>query len=186
MDRRVLIYNQQNGGLTMDISIEKLHKQDAEELFNFESENRAYFEKNVPSRGEAYYNFETFQKRHKDLLEEQEKGISYFYLIKDKTGSIVGRMNLVDIDRNKSIGHIGYRVGEIHTGKGIANKALKLLLMKVSTENIKQVQAKTTSNNIASQKVLEKNGFKQVPTSNEEFIMNGQNLKFVYYVWSNT
>ncbi|SES12927.1 GNAT family N-acetyltransferase [Psychrobacillus sp. OK032] len=170
----------------MEISIEKIQKQDAEELFNFESENRAYFEKYVPSRGEEYYGFETFQKRHKELLEEQEKGISYFYLIKDQTGSIVGRMNLVDIDRNKSIGHIGYRVGEIHTGKRIANKALKLLLMKVSMKNIKQVHAKTTSNNIASQKVLEKNGFTQVSTSNEEFIMNAQNVRFVYFMWSNT
>lgn len=168
----------------MDISIEKLQKQDAEELFNFETENRAYFEKSVPSRGEKYYDFETFRKKHQELLEEQENGISYFYLIKDKNDSIVGRMNLVDIDRNKDIAHIGYRVGEIHTGKGIANKALKLLLMKVSKENIKKVHAKTTSNNIASQKVLEKNGFKQVPTSDEEFIMNGENLKFVYFVWS--
>lgn len=168
----------------MDISIEKLHKKDAEELFNFETENRAYFEKSVPSRGEEYYDFETFRKKHQDLLEEQENGISYFYLIKDKNSSIVGRMNLVDIDRNKRTGHIGYRVGEIHTGKGIANKALKLLLMDISKENIREVHAKTTSNNIASQKVLEKNGFKQVSAGNEEFIMNGENMKFVNFVWA--
>ncbi|MDI2588820.1 GNAT family N-acetyltransferase [Psychrobacillus sp. NEAU-3TGS] len=170
----------------MDISIEKLKKQDAEELYNFESDNRTYFEKSVPSRGEEYYDFETFQKRHRDLLEEQEKGISYYYLIKDQTESIVGRMNLTDIDRIESRGQVGYRIGEIHTGKGIANKALKLLLIEVLKENIKEVYAKTTSNNIASQKVLEKNGFIQVSKSNEEFMMNNQNVKFVHFIWSNT
>ncbi|CAH2717350.1 hypothetical protein BACCIP111895_04542 [Neobacillus rhizosphaerae] len=60
---------------------------------------------------------------------------------------------------------------------------MKLLLETTSKLGIKQISAKTTTNNIASQKVLEKNGFKYIATGNEEFIMNGQLLSFVYYVW---
>ncbi|TQR21702.1 GNAT family N-acetyltransferase [Psychrobacillus vulpis] len=170
----------------MEIIIERLQEKDAAELFKFESENRSYFEKSVPNRGDEYYNIENFKIKHKELLEEQEKQESYFYLIKDQSSSIIGRINVVDIDRTKNIGHVGYRVGEIHTGKGIANKALKLLLTNISSENINKLHAKTTSINIASQKVLERNGFTRVITDDEEFVMNDQTYRFVHFVWSRT
>ena len=165
----------------MDIFIEKLHMTDADDLFNFEVENRTFFEEMVPTRGDEYYNLENFKKGLETLLEEQVIGSSRFYLIKDKDSSILGRINLVDIDEANKIGYLGYRVGEVHTGKGIANKALKLLVERVSNEEIKQIKAHTTTNNIASQKVLEKNGFDRVSTSSEEFDMNGQMVSFVYY-----
>ncbi|WP_368505184.1 GNAT family N-acetyltransferase [Alkalihalophilus sp. As8PL] len=168
----------------MEITLEKLQPGDAKKLYEFEIENRDYFEKMVPSRGEDYYNFETFKIRHEALLDEQTKGQSYYYLIKNENGLILGRMNLVDIDKSRNLGYIGYRVGGAYTGKGIANRALKLLLETLNWQGIKQVLAKTTTNNIPSQKVLEKNGFNHISTSDEEFVMNGNRLKFVYYKWT--
>ena len=168
----------------MDIIIEKLQYADAENLFEFELENRDYFEEMVPSRGDDYYNFETFKKKHHALLDEQVQGLSYFYLIKNKNGLILGRINLVDIDKSQNLGHVGYRVGKVYTGKGIASKALKILIKTMSKQGIKQLLAKTTTNNIASQKVLEKNGFMHAVISTDEFKMNGQSLKFVYYMWT--
>jgi ribosomal-protein-alanine N-acetyltransferase len=163
--------------------IEKLHAKDFEKLFEFELENRAFFEEMVPSRGDDYYNFETFKQRNKALMDEQAQELIYLYLIKNKEGLILGRMNLVDIEKSEGLGHIGYRVGKAYTGKGIANKALKLLLETTSKLGLKQISAKTTTNNIASQKVLEKNGFKYIAKGNEEFLMNGQLLSFVNYFW---
>ncbi|CAM3114670.1 GNAT family protein [Filibacter tadaridae] len=169
----------------MDIYLEKLHSADAEELFTFERNNRTFFEEMVPTRGDEYYNFETFQRRHESLLNEQAKGSSRFYLIKDKNSLILGRMNLVDIDEIHGIGHLGYRVGQIHTGKGIANRALNLLVVKVKDEGrIKQIKAKTTSNNIASQRVLLKNDFEHVGTSDEVFSICNRELQFLYYNWT--
>ncbi|MBE1555345.1 RimJ/RimL family protein N-acetyltransferase [Filibacter limicola] len=56
-------------------------------------------------------------------------------------------MNLIDIEEPQGIAHLGYRVGQIHTGKGIANRALKLLVEKVVEEGrIKQIEAKATTN----------------------------------------
>ena len=88
----------------------------------------------------------------------------------------------MDIEKSDKIGYLGYRVGQAYTGKGIANTALKLLIETVTGKDIKQIKAKTTTNNIASQRVLEKNGFERIETSSEEFEMNGQMLKFVYYI----
>ena len=165
----------------MDIYIKKLHVTDAEDLLNFELENRTFFEEMVPTRGDEYYNPNNFKNILANLLEEQAIGTSHFYLIKDKDSSIVGRINLVDIDEAEKIGTLGYRVGKVHIGKGIANKALKLLIESVKNSDVKQINAQTTTNNIASQKVLEKNGFERLITSSEQFDMNGERVNFVYY-----
>ncbi|WP_369293394.1 N-acetyltransferase [Alkalihalophilus pseudofirmus] len=96
----------------MGISLEKLRSVDDETLFEFEVKNRKYFERMVPTRGGDYYTFDTFKLRHHLLLEEQAKGESYYYLIKDHSGLILGRINVVDIDKERKLGYIGYRVGE--------------------------------------------------------------------------
>ncbi|MBY0121662.1 GNAT family N-acetyltransferase [Bacillus sp. S/N-304-OC-R1] len=171
----------------MEITIQCLRDEDALELFEFELENREYFEKMVPSRGDDYYNYDTFKIKHKSLLDEQAEGLSYFYLIKNKNGSILGRMNLVDIDKSQMLGHLGYRVGKENVGKGIASSALKLLLENITVnEGIKKILAKTTTINTASQKVLVKNGFKQIETNedDEAFYLNGESLTFQYYSWN--
>jgi len=165
----------------MEIKINLLNEEDAEELFQFECNNIMFFEKMVPSRGDDYYNFEEFKIRHKDLLIEQEKDISHFYLIRNNSGQIVGRINLVDINNIEYGPYVGFRVGEQYVGKGIANQALQLLLKIESS--VKKIHGKTTTNNIASQKVLEKNGFKKVSICDDEIYMNGLRLKFIHYIW---
>ncbi|MDN7240673.1 GNAT family N-acetyltransferase [Planococcus sp. N028] len=165
----------------MEITINLIKELDAQELFEFENENRGFFEKMIPSRGNDYYTWDTFIERHWVLLNEQERGLSHFYLIKDRTGNIAGRINLVDIDLITNEAEIGFRIGEAYVGKGIANRALNLLLYSEST--IKKIHAKTTTVNFASQRVLEKNGFIQTKISDEDFEMNAQKMKFVHYLW---
>lgn len=165
----------------MKISIKLLKETDAGELFKFESENRRFFELMVPSRGDDYYQFETFTIRHQQLIKEQEDGLSKFYLIKNDTEEILGRINLVDIDHKNNIADIGFRVGEEHVGNGIGNQALNLLLD--TSLIVKKIRGKTTSVNHASQKVLEKNNFKKVDIDEEIFEMNDQKLRFVHYLW---
>ncbi|WP_025026416.1 GNAT family N-acetyltransferase [Caldalkalibacillus mannanilyticus] len=167
----------------MNIDIQLLQEQDAEELYQFECKYRAFFETMVPSRGEDYYHFESFLGKHQELLQEQQQGISFFYLIRNDAGQIVGRMNLVDIHPIEQVASIGYRVGEEFTGQGVAYQALKQLIERVQESTaIQQLQAKTTINNIASQKVLEKNGFRQVVVDEEEYEAN-EGIRFVYYLW---
>lgn len=165
----------------MKISIKLLKEAGAQELFRFESENRRFFQLMVPSCGDHYYQFETFTIRNRQLIKEQEDGLSKFYLIKNDTEEIVGRINLVDIDHKNNIADIGFRVGEEHVGKGIGNQALNLLLE--TSLSVKKIRGKTTSVNHASQKVLEKNNFKKVSIDEEMFEMNGQKLRFVHYLW---
>ena len=166
----------------MDIKIEQLQMSDARDLYEFELTNREYFEGMVPSRGDEFYHIDTFTKRLSSLLSEQAQGFSYFYLIKNHQGLILGRINIVDIDQSQSLGHIGYRIGKEYTGKRMAQKALQLLIELTKNLGVKQLSAKTTSNNIASQKVLKKNGFKQVSTIREEVVMKGNSLEFIHFM----
>ncbi|TGU93446.1 GNAT family N-acetyltransferase, partial [Mesorhizobium sp. M00.F.Ca.ET.186.01.1.1] len=55
----------------MKVLIEALKQEDACALLAFESKNREFFERTVPSRGEAYYQDEHFQESLQALLAEQ-------------------------------------------------------------------------------------------------------------------
>ncbi|MFD1415127.1 GNAT family N-acetyltransferase [Oceanobacillus jeddahense] len=162
------------------IHIAPLQMEDEDRLYAFELNNRKYFEKFVPSRGEAFYQKEDFRNRLHELLKEQASGTSYFYLIKDTDGEILGRINLTDMHPSQKMAFLGYRVGEKHAGKGIAGKAVELLKVEAEkTFRLKSIKAQTTADNIASQKVLEKKGFKE--TSREDTAYEGKPLTFVYY-----
>lgn len=165
----------------MEISLDLLKETDVEELFVFECGNREFFEKMVPSRGEAYYHFDTFKIRHQELLSEQKNGFSQFYLMRNGAREIIGRINLIDIDPINDTAEIGFRVGEEHGGKGVGNKALQQLLQMDLP--IGTIRGKTTTANQGSQKIMEKSGFEKVSVDAEEFEMNGQEMRFVHYLW---
>lgn len=165
----------------MEITLDLLEEKDAQALFHFETENRAFFEQQVPSRGDSYYTWETFLERHRDLLAEQVCGRCRFYLVRDSEGKIAGRLNLVDIDEAAGTAEIGFRMGESFGGKGIGSHALSLLLSTDSA--VDKIYAKTTTVNKSSQRVLEKNGFVHLGISEDEFEMNGEKMKFMNYVW---
>lgn len=159
-----------------DIIIKLLEQSDEEKLFKFEIENRDFFESMVSSRGDSYYDFNNFKTIVKELVEEQEKGLVYMYLIVDKCGEIIGRVNLVSImrgDFNKA--ELGYRVAEKHQGKGYAIKAVKLILDEAANKHkLHRIEAGTSSNNIGSQIVLIKNGFQFSGRYNKYIYHNGK------------
>ncbi|MEC2056033.1 GNAT family N-acetyltransferase [Peribacillus psychrosaccharolyticus] len=169
----------------MTILIEGLSKRDAEDLLEFELKNRIFFEEMVHSRGDEYFTPDVFNNILAALLDEQFQGLSQFYLIKDRTKNGLGRINLVDFDEFRKVCHLGYRIGQVYTKKGIASKALAILLESLTDTTIEVIKAKTTTNNIASQKVLEKNGFEKiVGTSDEQFEINDQKVNFIFYKWT--
>ncbi len=168
----------------MNIYLSVLHEQDDKALFEFECRNRSYFEEFVPSRGEEYYQYSLFQLKHQELLQEQKKRVSIFFLIKEEeTGMIVGRLNVVDIDTKNQSGELGYRVGQEFTGKGIASKALHLLLQDADQYELREIHAKTTSGNSASQRILEKCGFTLTSIENNGVELNGKTMNFLHYKW---
>ncbi|KGP91790.1 acetyltransferase [Pontibacillus chungwhensis BH030062] len=164
----------------MLIYIEKLTRSHAKALFHFEVANRSFFETMVPSRGESYYEWNVFLKKLDSLLKEQKEKEAYYYLIMEKAGTIVGRINIV-LDTTASTGDLGYRIGQDYTRKGLAKRAVETLLKEKHVAELERITAKTTSSHIASQKVLERNGFIYVKTDPVAFYFRGNKENFVHY-----
>ncbi|MCC3776704.1 GNAT family N-acetyltransferase [Streptomyces sp. UNOB3_S3] len=139
------------------IRLERLRADHAPALLAFELENRAYFARSVPDRGDAY--FTGFASRHEALLAEQETGTIHFHIVlDDDSGRLIGRVNLVDVERGTA--ELGYRIGERAAGRGVATAAVAALCrLAATTYGLSSLTAVTTLDNPASRTVLERNGF---------------------------
>lgn len=166
-----------------EIRINLLQESDLEELFAFEIKNRAFFEKEGFPKGDNYYVIENFNKVKKALLEEQEQGLIYMYLIKNQEGMILGRVNLLSVVRgifNKAV--LGYRIGEEHEGKGYATRAVELILEEaLNKHKLHRIEAGTSPGNVGSQRVLRRNNFQFVGRFNKYIYKNGKWCDSIYF-----
>ncbi|MEM6382690.1 MAG: GNAT family N-acetyltransferase [Pseudomonadota bacterium] len=79
-------------------------------------------------------------------------------------GALVGGISLAP--RQLGDSELGYWIGREYWGKGIASKAVGLFLTLLDSEGVAgPYDAQTVASNVASQRVLEKNGFRFVGSS---------------------
>ncbi|MFB6960132.1 GNAT family N-acetyltransferase [Streptomyces sp. NPDC056309] len=141
------------------VILERLRPDHAEALLAFERENRRYFARSVPDRGDAY--FTGFAARHRALLAEQDAGVCHFHVVVDEQGELVGRVNLVDVA--DGCAELGYRIGERAAGRGVATAAVReVSRLAVVTYRLTELTAVTTLDNAASMTVLARTGFTAV------------------------
>ncbi|WP_454388481.1 GNAT family N-acetyltransferase [Streptococcus sp. Marseille-Q8145] len=142
------------------ISLELLSEENSIDVYAFEKENREYFERNLPPRPANYFDSEGFKEITRELLTEQENHDVYMHLIRDSQGRMVGRINLSVLGSDRKTAELGYRIGENVTNLGYASEAVKLVLEKAFiTYGFNRIIAGTATDNLASQRVLLKNGF---------------------------
>ncbi|KUO18941.1 GNAT family N-acetyltransferase [Streptomyces dysideae] len=140
------------------VRVERLRADHADALLAFERENREYFARAVPDRGDAYFELAGFAARHRALLAEQDAGDCHFHVVMDDEGCLVGRVNLVDAA--DGCAELGYRVGERAAGKGVATAAVaELCRVAGAAYGLTSLVAVTTLDNLGSRTVLERNAF---------------------------
>ncbi|MDQ0748994.1 ribosomal-protein-alanine N-acetyltransferase [Streptomyces africanus] len=143
------------------LTLEPLRADHADALLAFEQENRAYFARTVPDRGDAYFTAEGFAERLRALLAEQDAGVCRFHVVLDEEGNLVGRVNLLDLA--DGCAELGYRVGERAAGRGVATTAVAQVCRLAATGyGLTSLTAVTTLDNRASMTVLARNGFTHV------------------------
>ncbi|WP_030242711.1 MULTISPECIES: GNAT family N-acetyltransferase [unclassified Streptomyces] len=143
------------------VKLERLRADHADELLAFERENRAYFARSVPDRGDAYFTPAGFAERHRALLEEQHARVCHFHVVLDDDGTLIGRVNLIDVQDGRA--EVGYRVGERAAGRGVATAAVADVCRLAAGEyGLNALTAVTTLGNLASMAVLTRNGFTHV------------------------
>ena len=142
------------------IGLELLSEENSLDVYAFEKENREYFERNLPPRPANYFDSEGFKEITAELLTEQENHDAYMHLIRDSQGMMVGRINLSVLGSDRKTAELGYRIGENVTNLGYASEAVKLVLDKAfHTYGLNRIIAGAATDNLASKRVLLKNGF---------------------------
>ena len=136
--------------------LERLQAGHAPGVLAFELANRAYFAASISDRGDDF--FAQFTDRYNALLAEQEAGVCAFYVLVAEDGSVLGRFNLYDIKDHTAV--LGYRVAQHVAGRGVATAAVReLCRLAAAQHGLRTLRAATSSQNVASQKVLTKAGF---------------------------
>lgn len=160
----------------MDIKIECMNKANLIEIYEFEMENRIFFESILPPRPDKYFLYESFVELMNEILMEQLRGECYMCIIRNESGKMVGRINLHSIIGNEiKKAELGYRIAEAENGKGYGTKAVKLMIEEcIKKFNLSIIEAGTSAKNIGSQKVLIKNGFKKIGEEKNAMKINGQ------------
>ncbi|MFE3450498.1 GNAT family N-acetyltransferase [Nonomuraea sp. NPDC059194] len=136
--------------------LQRLRLDHAPALHAFERENRAYFAASIPDRGDDY--FAEFDARHTALLAEQAAGLHHFHLLVDGDGTVLGRVNLIDVADGSA--ELGYRIAESAAGRGLATSAVNRVCALAATDyGLTGLRAMTTLDNTASRAVLARTGF---------------------------
>lgn len=158
------------------VTIEPVSLKNAEEIYKFEVDNRTFFELSLPSRGDDYYTLSNFGNIINDIIYDQSKGVLFMNIIRNEQNEMVGRVNLFPIEHerfNRAF-ELGYRIGEKHQGKGYASEAIKIVCQQAfSSLGLDCIQALTSQKNLASQKVLAKNGFEFIKIIQNDVEVNG-------------
>ncbi len=137
------------------LELQRLRADHGQAVLAFELANRAYFAASISDRGDDFYH--QFTERHAALLAEQEAGASAFYVLVDE-GSVLGRFNLYDI--KDVTAKLGYRVAEHAANRGMATATVRQVCRLAGVQyGLRILTAATSSENVASQKVLTKAGF---------------------------
>jgi [ribosomal protein S5]-alanine N-acetyltransferase len=141
------------------LELQRLRLDHESAVLDFELANRAYFARSINDRGDAYY--AEFAQQHRTALAEQEAGEAAFHVLVDEDGEVVGRFNLYEVANGTAV--VGYRIAERVSGQGVATAALRDLVRIAGAQyGLRRLRAITSTENVASQRVLVKAGFDPV------------------------
>jgi ribosomal-protein-alanine N-acetyltransferase len=136
-----------------------------------------------PLRGEDYFT-ETGQRADiETALERHKIGNALPSVILDHTGAVVGRITLNGIVRGAFQScSVGYWLSAAAAGRGLATAALRETIALAFGElGLHRIQAETLLSNVASQRVLDRNGFVRIGMAPTYLKIAGQWQDFILY-----
>lgn len=159
-----------------------LQKTDVDKLFQFELDNRRWFEKHIAARESDFYSKFKVEKHILTCLTEYHAQVMYPAVI-EIDDVIIARVNLRNINLEMKTADIGYRVAENESGRGVASFAVRAMLELAKSElGFEAISSYVTIRNIASQKVLAKCNFSQVRQHKDFSVVSGENEDCYEYI----
>jgi ribosomal-protein-serine acetyltransferase len=162
------------------VSIVSLHQSHAAVLLELVNANRLHLRQWLPwvDYMQTVEDFDAFiamsQKR-----EAAGTDIGCMILYNDEPA---GRIGIYDINRQNSIGAIGYWLGEAFSGKGIATKACRELVdYAFTTLGLNRAEIKCGTGNYPSQAIAERLGFKKEGVLRQAELLHGNYIDLYLY-----
>jgi len=145
--------------------------------------NRDFLAPWEPLRGDDFFTEDRQRVMIQDALREHQEGRNLPLVIVDGTGGVVGRITLNNIVRGAFQScSVGYWVSEAAVGRGVATAALKQVVSVAFGElGLHRLQAETLLHNVASQTVLERNGFVRIGMAPAYLKIAGRWQDFILY-----
>lgn len=155
--------------------IRSLDVLDAPALTDAYVRNRDYLRPWEPLRPEDFYSIGGQQDAVAGSVTDQASGRGYFWVLTDGP-HIVGRISLNNVVKGAFFsGDLGYWVAEDHQGRGVASAAVDAVCRVAANElGLHRIQAGTLVDNVASQRVLERNGFTSIGLAPGYLRINGR------------
>ena len=114
-----------------------------------------------------------------------EKKPTHRYFIKINDVDFAGVIAIRDINWESGVCDLGYLIAEKYHNQGIATRAVALILEKAFEQaNLRKIKATTAVSNVASYRVLQKNGFSLEGSLKEELLISGRSQDA--YLWGLT
>ena len=116
-----------------------------------------------PERDDAFFTEEHQRGVLRGVLAQHERGTHVPFVITERD-VVVGRITVNDVVRGAfESAHLGYWVGEAHTGRGVATAAVAAVVRLAFGElGLHRLQADTLVQNAASRRVLARTGFTEI------------------------
>lgn len=146
-----------------------------EELTELLRANRDFLKPWSPEWDDEFFTVERQQELAEEALRLHHDTSMVPWAICDEHGRIAGRLNLNGIVRGAlQSAALGYWVGEQFNARGLAGRAVaEAVAHSRYVLGLHRLQAETLVHNIASQRVLEKNGFSRYGMAPEYLKIDG-------------
>lgn len=136
---------------------------DAPALARLLQANREFLAPWEPIRGEEYFSASGQRAAVEDALARHSAGTALPCVI-TSDGEVAGRITLSGIVRGPFLScSVGYWVAQAEGGRGLATAAVREIIGVAFGElGLHRIQAETLPENVASQRVLARNGFTRI------------------------
>jgi ribosomal-protein-alanine N-acetyltransferase len=162
------------GDATPEIVLRALEPDDAAELLAWRLRNRAYFQPTEPLRDDDWFTLEIQRREISNEVRSRASRSSLGFGV-FAGGVLVGRVVLTSIVRRAfRNAYLGYAIDQAHAGRGIGTAAVGQAVAIAWADGLHRVQAAVSPDNLASQRVLAKVGFRREGLAKRYLLLAGQ------------
>ena len=106
---------------------------------------------------------------------KEKKTVVMFKIQLKETKKTIGVLDIYDIDRRDKHAKTGYWLGRNYWGKGYALEAVKgVIKFAFNNLNLNKIFADTLTDNLSSNKLLEKAGFRKIGVMRKDKLVKGK------------